>query len=114
VAAHVAVAERAFGGLLPEGSIVHHVDENPRNNAHENLVVCPSEAYHKLLHRRARAYDACGNANAQKCQFCEEWDTEPEKMSTVQKRGRPSLTFYHATCRNEYRRNFNRLKGYSI
>lgn len=48
---HVA---RVLGYALPRKAQVHHVDENPRNNANTNLVVCEDAAYHKLLHRRMR------------------------------------------------------------
>jgi CRISPR/Cas system-associated exonuclease Cas4 (RecB family) len=47
---HVAVAEAALGKKLPKGAVVHHVDLNPLNNDASNLVVCPSQSYHLLLH----------------------------------------------------------------
>lgn len=37
---HVHIAEKALGKAIPKGSVVHHVDENPANNAAENLVIC--------------------------------------------------------------------------
>ena len=113
VAGHIAVAEKALGKPLPIGSVVHHVDENPQNNEPTNLVVCPSEAYHKLLHRRARAYDACGNANWQLCQYCGKWD-DPKNMQSASKSDRPSITYYHGTCRSSYRQAFKAEKGYKI
>ena len=68
---HVLIAERALGGHLPPGSEVHHVDENHRNNANRNLVVCQDKAYHKLLHVRARIVRAGGDPNLQKiCSRC--------------------------------------------
>ena len=60
---HQAVAERALGRRLPKGAQVHHVDENPRNNANTNLVICQDMAYHKLLHMRANVLRAGGNPN---------------------------------------------------
>lgn len=51
---HVAVAEKALGKPLPKGAVVHHVDLNKQNNVGSNLVVCPNQAYHLLLHKRMR------------------------------------------------------------
>ena len=71
VYAHVVVAEAALGRLLPDGCEVHHVDENPRNNAPNNLVICQDAAYHKLLHARARIVRAGGNPDSDRvCSTC--------------------------------------------
>jgi len=51
---HVLVAEKALGKTLPKGAVVHHVDGNRKNNEPTNLVVCPNQAYHLLLHKRMR------------------------------------------------------------
>lgn len=98
VGAHVAVVEKALGKRLPAGAIVHHADDNPSNNAPGNLVVCPSQQYHRLLHSRAEAYDACGNANWRKCQYCQTFD-DPANMKQVQKGGRALMTCWHEGCR---------------
>lgn len=58
---HVAVAERALGRPLPEGAVVHHVDENRHNNRNDNLVICPDHAYHHELHYRLRVLRAGGD-----------------------------------------------------
>lgn len=51
---HVLLAEKALGRKLPEGAVVHHMDGNPSNNHQPfNLVICPDQAYHALLHKRA-------------------------------------------------------------
>jgi HNH endonuclease len=71
VPVHVLVAEQALGHHLPKGAEVHHVDEDERNNANRNLVICQDKAYHKLLHVRARIVRAGGNPNTDKvCSFC--------------------------------------------
>jgi len=67
---HVAVVEEVLGRRLPAGAEVHHVDLDPTNNRKDNLVVCPSHAYHMLLHQRTRALKECGNANFLRCFLC--------------------------------------------
>ncbi len=68
---HTMKAERALGRPLPPGAEVHHVDENRRNNANTNLVICQDVAYHRLLHTRAKIVRAGGNPNTQQlCSWC--------------------------------------------
>jgi hypothetical protein len=52
---HIHVAENALGRPMPHGAVVHHVNENKTDNRPENLVICPNEAYHRLLHVRMKA-----------------------------------------------------------
>src|SRR5215204_853444 len=49
---HTHIAEKALGKPLPKGAIVHHFNGKPWDNRPSNLVVCPSQGYHLLLHRR--------------------------------------------------------------
>lgn len=71
VYAHILVAEKALGKLLPFGAEVHHVDRNARNNENSNLVICEDRQYHFLLHRRQRIVDAGGNPDTEKiCTGC--------------------------------------------
>lgn len=51
---HIQVAEKALGKPLPKGAVVHHWDNNPLNNSPGNLLICPSQAYHMLIHKRMR------------------------------------------------------------
>jgi len=51
---HIWLAEEALGKPLPYGAVVHHVDAKPWNNRPGNLVVCPDQAYHRLLHERSK------------------------------------------------------------
>jgi HNH endonuclease len=74
---HILVVERAMGKYLRLGAPVHHVDEDKTNNAPTNLVACDSEQYHRLLHQRKRAYDACGDPNAQRCSVCGTYGDQP-------------------------------------
>lgn len=96
---HIVLAERALGKPLPKGARVHHVDYNKRNNAPENLVICPSESYHKLLHIRTDALDACGHASWRKCSFCQQY-SPPEDMYKI-----AGLTesYYHRACEKRHR-----------
>ncbi len=92
---HILIAERAIGGPLPPGAVVHHVDENRANNANDNLVVCPSRAYHNLLHQRMRARDACGNPNWRKCCRCLVYD-DPQNLNFSGGQA------YHAACNSQH------------
>jgi hypothetical protein len=76
---HVRVAEAALGKPLPPGAEVHHWNEIRSDNRPENLVICPSTEYHKLLHMRAKARDSCGNADWRRCYFCKTYD-DPKNL----------------------------------
>src|SRR6266436_2457748 len=71
---HVMIVEKILGKTLPDKSIVHHADGNRANNDPRNLVVCPDQAYHFLLHRRQRALEVCGHASWFKCYVCKVFD----------------------------------------
>jgi len=103
VAKHTLVAEKAFGGRLPQQAVVHHVDYDEANYDNSNLVICQDEAYHNLLHMRTDAYNACGHADWLKCYICKDYD-HPSKLLAVKKKGRRVTTFYHSACRSAYRK----------
>lgn len=98
---HVIIAEEVLGRPLPAGAVVHHFDNNGLNNSKSNLVICPSQEYHMLLHARQRAYDACGHADWRKCYLCKKYD--PLDKLTVRKQPN-TASYYHKDCKNEYRR----------
>jgi hypothetical protein len=97
--AHVRIVEDILGHRLGESVEVHHVNSDRSDNRHENLVVCPDAAYHHLLHRRTRAYDACGHADWVKCKFCKQWD---DPKNVYMGGGLPNIA--HRTCATKYRR----------
>ena len=107
---HVQVAQKALGKPLPAGAEVHHVDGDTKNNDPRNLVICPSRAYHALLHIRQEALDATGNANSRKCKFCQTWGVpafskllgkDPVWGEQVTAN---SSSFYHKKCVAAYQR----------
>lgn len=100
---HRLIAEKVLGRSLKGDECIHHADENGRNNDKRNLVICPSDDYHKLLHQRMRALSGCGNANHLKCEICGNWD-DPKNLTTLcyrpsEKEYRRYRTrSYHAIC----------------
>jgi hypothetical protein len=93
---HVIVAERALGRPLPPGAVVHHIDENRQNNAPTNLVICPSNKYHRLIHQRLDAFKASGYWHWRKCPYCRTYD-DPANMS-AQKCGKYEDRYVHPRC----------------
>jgi hypothetical protein len=96
---HVLIAERALGRSLPKGVHVHHIDENRSNNAPSNLVICESQEYHQLLHRRAVALKLSGHAGWRKCYICQQYD-DPARLRVYAASG---LVLHLACARRRYR-----------
>jgi len=92
---HVLIAESILGRTLKGSEQIHHVDGNPSNNSFNNLVICPDMSFHKLLHIRQRAHDACGNPNWRKCRYCQKYD---EQSNLYMYKEKP-YGFHHA-CHN--------------
>jgi len=99
---HVLVAEKALGKPLPKGVEVHHVNEDKADNRPSNLVICPDRDYHRLLHVRTRAYDACGHADWKRCWHCKQY-SDPAEMRMVKKP--PNINFMHVGCLHEVQKN---------
>lgn len=104
---HVVIAEKVLGKPLPKGAIVHHLDGGRLNNAHSNLLICPSQAYHLLIHARERAYDACGNANWRKCAYCHAYD-DPARMYI--RKDKPTKNAWHMACKQRRENELRALK----
>jgi HNH endonuclease len=92
---HVLIAEKALGRRLPVGVEVHHVDGVKDNDAPGNLVICEDHGYHMLLHKRARAFKACGDAMWMSCSICKVF-CEPSSMKKW------SVRFVHAECSRRF------------
>jgi hypothetical protein len=99
---HILVVEMAMQKELAWPAEVHHVNEDIADNANPNLVACQDVGYHKLLHMRQRALDACGHADWRKCRFCPRYDA-PANM-IVNSAGRQSPDYCHHECRLSHQR----------
>lgn len=106
---HVLVAERALGKPLPPGAQVHHWDRDRRNNSPTNLVICPDQAYHRLIHRRMAAMDACGNPEWMLCVFCGEHD-DPKNLYVAPN----GVSAYHRECSAAYARAHRAKQKHAI
>lgn len=95
---HVDMAERALGRVLPDGCEVHHVNEIKLDNRPGNLVLCETRAYHGLLHKRARALAACGDASAHRCYLCRGYNDQHDIYITSQGKTR------HRACERAARK----------
>lgn len=56
--AHRIAAEKKLGRPLKPGEVVHHIDENKRNNDPANLIIFPSQREHARYHAKMRAFFA--------------------------------------------------------
>lgn len=105
---HRIVAENALRYQLPPRAEVHHVNGLKADNRNSNLVICENHAYHRLLHRRARALRCTGTADSSKCPFCKQWDL-PKNLVVI------SCQAYHRQCKNaatkQQRIRTGRFKG---
>ena len=48
---HIIVAEQKIGRFLTEEEVVHHIDENRKNNSPDNLIVFKTQADHTRFHK---------------------------------------------------------------
>lgn len=48
---HILIAEQKIGRYLTEEEVVHHIDENKKNNSPDNLIVFATNADHTRFHK---------------------------------------------------------------
>lgn len=99
---HRIIAELALGKSLPDKAEIHHIDGDGTNNDRSNLVICNDRAHHMWIHYRQRAYEACGNANFVKCEYCKEYDDPSNNMYT--QRRKYGFRARHRSCHAEANR----------
>lgn len=100
---HAAIAEKALGKPLPKGAVIHHVNGDKLDNRPENLVICPDEKYHHLLHTRTNAIDAGYPANYRKCKYCKEYDNPDLLIITT------NAAPHHKECISKYHKRYYQL-----
>ncbi len=106
---HTKIAEAILGRTLAKGQCIHHIDNDGRNNNHSNLVICPSEEYHKLLHFRQIALEEFGDANAKQCKYCHNHDHESNLKSYARKDSH-TRRYYHPVCHRDHVSNLRLTK----
>jgi hypothetical protein len=96
---HILAAEKALGKSLPPKAVIHH-------HTPQQLVLCESQAYHMLLHRRMRALKACVHADWRKCPYCKQYD---DPLNLINRGGGQPL--YHLFCnREDSKARYKRVK----
>ena len=95
---HQYIASLALKRKLRKGEHVHHIDYNKKNNDPSNLIVCSND-YHRIIHARTDALNACGNASFMKCAYCGEYD-DPFNMYVREK----IYQAWHRECRQKARK----------
>lgn len=101
---HVLVAEKILGKPLPKNAVVHHIDGNGLNNNKNNLVICENDTYHKMLHRRRKAFLACGSASWLPCCYCGMYDSVENLYIN------PRGSQRHIECHKKYMAKYNKEK----
>lgn len=94
---HIFIAEKILGKSLSLEHPIHHYGKKDDN---KKIVICEDHGYHMLLHRRTRAYKACGNSSWLKCKFCKQYDN-PVNLYV----SKNNKVFYHRECHNKYEQN---------
>ncbi len=97
---HRVRAEQALGRPLPPKAVIHHPDRDPWN-PDARLVICDSQAYHMLLHRRMRIQAAGGNPNTDgRCSCCKQVKPIEEFYRRKTAVGRARIGTVMNTCKS--------------
>ncbi len=101
---HRVVVEDIIGKYLPDHAIVHHLNGNRKHNNPDNLVVCPNDAYHQLIHNRTYSLVFTGSPNNRWCPGCEQFLPLSSFFCTSRKdkngNKKPKRSGYCKTCSN--------------
>lgn len=124
---HRHVAELVLGRPLPPRAVVHHINENKLDNRRGNLVLCPDDKYHQLLHARQRIVDAGHSPEThaicsagQHCLPREEFSTSPRRWNGLsmdcrecsnRRRRSVGYNYWGAKTRQQQRDRRARLKA---
>ncbi len=81
------------------GPVTHH---HNYDRFRAQVVLCQDRSYHRLLHRRTRAYRASGHADWRRCLHCEEHD-DPGELTITQ-----DDQAHHPHCITTYIRLFTK------
>lgn len=103
---HILVVEKGIGRYLEGPELVHHCNRDKKDNSPSNLVLCPDQAYHLMLHARIRALEACGHADWRKCKHCKTYDKLTNLVIA-------KTSCFHQPCANKYSRELE-LKRKSL
>lgn len=108
---HTLIVEQALGKPLRKGAVIHHVDGDKKNNENTNLVVCPSQKYHSLLHAREEALRVTGNPDLRRCLFCYKW-VDPDASGIGQSHpARGDALTFHRACVNAYNKQRKQIRA---
>jgi len=105
---HTLMAEKALGKALPKDAVVHHANGDWLNNVNSNLVICPDNAYHRLLHLRMKAKEVCGKASWRLCGYCKVYGNPQDPLFTSSIK---TQKHYHKACASYYQRALRRSQG---
>jgi LAS superfamily LD-carboxypeptidase LdcB len=94
---HILVMSEMLGRPLTKEEIVHHHDEDKRNNAPSNLQLFATKAEHNMQHAKMDALRISGNADFMKRPFCKTYD-DPSKMYMR----KTQYQAWHRKCKNAY------------